>query len=127
MSGTPEDPTPAVARSGPGHYAVVALGFGGAAVLGLLAQALIAATFGAASETDALFMARDIAQSGTKLLLAAQAAGVLVPLVLSWRMTDAAAAWRSAGAVFTTAMAAALPVVALFVLLADMLVAAFAP
>ena len=61
------------------QYLLVAGGLGVAMVLGLLVQALLAYYFGAGAETDALFMARDITEVLTKLLLPSQTVGILMP------------------------------------------------
>lgn len=108
------------------QYLVVAVGLAGAAVLGLAAQAIIAGLFGAGADTDALFMARDISLAAFKLLLPAQAAGVLVPMFLAMR-SRSREAWEAMAAVLVTVLAVATPIVLVTVLAAPWIVDLLAP
>ena len=118
---------PDVAQRRFGQYALVATGVLAATLLGLVAQALIVSYLGAGRRSDALFMARDIMQSGAKLLLPSQAAGVLVPMFLAMRRRSGPEAWSPLAAVFTTMLAVAAPIALVIVAAAPQLVALFAP
>lgn len=109
------------------QYLLVAGGLGVAMLLGLLAQALLAYYFGATAETDALFMARDITDVLTKLLLPSQTVGILIPMFLAMRAERGREAWQELSAVLTAVLVAATPLVLLTVALAPALVALFAP
>jgi putative peptidoglycan lipid II flippase len=109
------------------QYLLVAGGLGLAMVLGLLAQALLAYYFGAGAETDALFMARDITEVMTKLLLPSQTVGVLIPMFLMMRSQRGHEAWTELSAVMSAVLIAATPLVLAAVIFAPALVALFAP
>jgi putative peptidoglycan lipid II flippase len=98
-----------------------------AMVLGLLVQALLAYYFGAGAETDALFMARDITEVLTKLLLPSQTVGVLMPMFLAMRAERGREAWTELSAVMSTVLIAATPFVLAAVIFAPALVGLFAP
>jgi putative peptidoglycan lipid II flippase len=109
------------------QYLLVAGGLGLAMVLGLVAQALLAYYFGAGPETDALFMARDITEVATKLLLPSQTVGVLLPMFLAMRTERGREAWTELSAVMTAVLIAATPLVLAAVIFAPALVGLFAP
>jgi putative peptidoglycan lipid II flippase len=109
------------------QYLLVVVGLTVAMLLGLVVQALLAYYFGAAASTDALFMARDITDVLTKLLLPAQTVGVLMPMFLALRAERGHEAWHELSAVLTAVLLAATPLVLVVVALAPWLVALFAP
>jgi putative peptidoglycan lipid II flippase len=109
------------------QYVLVVVGLALAMLLGLLVQALLAYYFGAGPSTDALFMARDITDVVTKLLLPSQTVGILMPMFLAMRTERGSDAWQELSAVLTAVLLAATPLVLLTVALAPALVALFAP
>jgi putative peptidoglycan lipid II flippase len=97
-------------------------------LLGLAGQALVAYFFGAGPRTDALFLARDVADLAAKLFLPTQAASVLLPLYVGLRTRAGDdAAWRAVQAILTVLLGAMTPVLIGVVLLADPLVSMLAP
>lgn len=97
-------------------------------LVALVGQSLIAFYFGAGRASDALFMARDISELASKLLLPAQASGILVPLFVTLRVRSGdEQAWRALGAVLAAVALAATPVVLLVLAAAPLLVALLAP
>jgi len=110
-----------------GQYILVAVGLGLAMLLGLVVQALLAYYFGAGPRTDALFMARDVTDVLTKLLLPSQTAGILLPMFLAMRAERGREAWQELSAVLTAVLLAATPLVLVVVMLSPWLVALFAP
>jgi putative peptidoglycan lipid II flippase len=109
------------------QYVLVAVGLALAMLLGLLVQALLAYYFGAGPRTDALFMARDVTDVVTKLLLPTQTVGILMPMFLAMRAERGREAWQELSAVLTAVLLAATPLVLFTVALAPALVALFAP
>ena len=109
------------------QYLLVAAGLGFAMILGLLAQALLAYYFGAGAKTDALFMARDIADIAAKLLLPSQTIGVLMPMFLAMWAQRNRDVWIELASVMSAVLIAATPLVLAAVIFAPALVALFAP
>jgi putative peptidoglycan lipid II flippase len=109
------------------QYVLVAAGLALAMLLGLVVQALLAYYFGAGPRTGALFMARDITDVLTKVLLPSQTVGILIPMFLAMRAERGREAWQELSAVLTSVLLAATPLVLVAVLLAPALVALFAP
>jgi putative peptidoglycan lipid II flippase len=94
----------------------------------VVGQALIAFYFGTGTESDALFMARDAGDLATKLLIPAQAAGVLLPLFVQLRRRQSdAAGWHAAGAILSLVAMASIPLVVLALVAAPLIVDVLAP
>jgi peptidoglycan biosynthesis protein MviN/MurJ (putative lipid II flippase) len=81
------------------QYVLVVVGLALAMLLGLVVQALLAYYFGAGPSTDALFMARDVTDVLTKLLLPAQTVGILMPMFFAMRAERGREAWQELSAV----------------------------
>ena len=97
-------------------------------LVGLAGQALIAYYFGAGTRSDSLFLARDVSDLAGKLLLTAQAVGVLVPFVVVLRAREGlAASDRALSAVLTTMALIGTALAVLLVLCAGPLVDILAP
>jgi putative peptidoglycan lipid II flippase len=109
------------------QYVLVVVGLALAMLLGLVVQALLAYYFGAGPSTDALFMARDVTDVLTKLLLPAQTVGILMPMFLAMRAERGREAWEELSAVLTSVLLAATPLVLVAVAFAPALVAVVAP
>lgn len=131
MKGGSSPPERAAAADLPGRrfrqYLVVAVGLVAAMSLGLVAQSILAYYFGAGADTDALFMARDIAEFATKLLLPTQAIGVLVPMFLAMQLGRSQNALAFVSALMWTVLTPAVPLVVAVIVFAPELVTAFAP
>jgi putative peptidoglycan lipid II flippase len=97
-------------------------------VFGLIGQALIAYYFGAGDNSDALFLARDASDLAAKLLLAAQGAGVLVPLLVAVRARrGTVVADRALSAILSLVLLSGVALVGLLELLAAVIVPLLAP
>src|SRR3954452_6760414 len=119
-------PAPASRRLS--QYLVTAVLLVGGMLISLVGQSLIAFYFGTSTDSDALFMARDAGDLVTKLLIPAQAAGVLLPIFVQLRRRSGApSAWRATGAVLSLVALAGLPLVVFTVVAAPLLVHVLAP
>ena len=110
-----------------GQYGLAATGLIAASVLALVGQALLAYYFGATGQSDALFMARDIAQVAARLTLPAQSVGILIPIFLAAHRHRPIDAWKELSAAITAGLIVSIPVAAAVVVAAPELVDLFAP
>jgi putative peptidoglycan lipid II flippase len=105
-----------------GAAAVIALGNVLSRGLGLVRDAVIAATFGATTGTDAFLIARTMSTIVYDLLVGSVSTAAFVPVFVQ-RANDDKQLWRLVGAIFSLAAVAFVVLATLLALLADPIVA----